>query len=252
MCTDPAFRYFRRTMAVVAVLLVVTGCVSTSGDSGESPEAPRGITVATTSEPPVTTSNVVDSAPFLDTLTAHTSGDIEPPRSLDDALRYTDVAVVGTVVGVDHGRSEQLGVDPASHEPIIATYVNLEIAPKDVLFGELPAPDESIFVEFSWPTNLPIAKLQAQVPADSRAIILASLHRDAEQLSASLIATGDSNSIPANLVQTPPWGLIIEGDSEVGTLPSAGSVALFEAAKSVGIDIDSFDEAVDVLRRTGR
>lgn len=191
--------------------------------------------------------SAADSQDFTTRLTSHSSGDYALPRSLDDVLEGVDAAVLGRIVGVDHGRRWLLEDD---NPTIVASHVNVEVQPDEMLFGELPATGEPMYVEFPWPNNLSLDGLRETIPTDARVVVLAQFFgAEAADLSATAVAAGVSEPIPTNLVLVSPWGLMIESDAEGVMVPITESDGIVRVAQSIGIDVQSFDDIADLLRQ---
>jgi hypothetical protein len=175
-------------------------------------------------------------------------GDVSPPTSMEDALGAADAAVLGTVVGVADGRRQFL--DPQNSGAGLAAHVVMEVEPDEWLFGELGGRAGPVFVEAPWPTNLSIGALRDIAPIGSRVVVLAEdVTADAAMLSAPAIDAGLSDPVEGTLVVAPPWGLIVERDADGVPFPMQRYRPIVLAAAADGIEVASFDDIVDLIRR---
>jgi len=244
----------------VAAALLLVACGQNSDETSSSATAPP-VTNSPGSpeipaEPEPLTTNApllgaeADASSFAQSLYLYASGDPVYPTSMANVFELYDVVAVGTITNVVDGRQEFLGTDGETGEPIVARYVNIEVSPTDFIQGETLTPDQPLSLERPWPTNLAIDELVKTLPLGQRVLVLGS-YQDMEfvnKTSGPLIESGaiKPETIAANLVTFPSFGLIIEDGTSAITIED-GNIFDFAAAE-FGVQIDGFGGAIQLLR----
>jgi hypothetical protein len=163
-----------------------------------------------------------------------------PPRNVDEMVAGVEVALVGVLGGPRTGR--KAFVPPDGFD----SYVSLELRDVQVFKGAPPEPSKNANLELHWPSNVGIDELIDATPVGARVIVLADWVKGAlEEAQRLETATGIPavSSLHPNLLEAPPYGLLIEGaDGQVhapileeGPLVQSGGEALvnFRAALEI-------------------